>query len=196
MFNYPLVMNYRTMYTQAIKGDGGFGKWLHLGFFSPADTDIVTPNNDTPYSYAWVDLRAEPWVLTLPKIEPERFYTSQWDDLWGYVLDNPGSVLDGIDGFRSLLASPSWKGGLPSGIKRMIRGESGLLGTLTRTQVIGGEEDLTRVKEIQQSYKLHRLASSLGPRRRLPPLRSTGRNGRRATKRAKRTGTTLAFFSR
>ena len=51
-----------------------------LGLSSPADTDIVTPNNDTPYSYAWVDLRAEPWVLTMPKIEPKRFYTSQWDD--------------------------------------------------------------------------------------------------------------------
>ena len=90
IFAYPLVMNYRTMYMQAIKGDGRFGKWLHLGLSSPADTDIVTPNNDTPYSYAWVDLRAEPWVLTMPKIEPKRFYTSQWDDYWGYVLDNPG----------------------------------------------------------------------------------------------------------
>jgi hypothetical protein len=39
VFAYPLVMNYRTMYMQAIKGDGRFGKWLHLGFSSPADTD-------------------------------------------------------------------------------------------------------------------------------------------------------------
>ena len=27
VFTYPLVMNYRTMYMQAIKGDGRFGKW-------------------------------------------------------------------------------------------------------------------------------------------------------------------------
>jgi hypothetical protein len=68
-------MNYRTMYMQAIKGDGAFGKWRHLGLSTPTDFDIVTPNNDTPYSYAWLDLRAEPWVLTIPKIEPKRFYT-------------------------------------------------------------------------------------------------------------------------
>ncbi|MFA9476605.1 MAG: DUF1254 domain-containing protein, partial [Filomicrobium sp.] len=91
IFNYPLVMMYRTMYLQAIDEtsksySGGFGKWLHLGTSSPKDTDIVSPNNDSPYSYAWVDLRAEPWVLTLPKIEDKRFYTSQWDDLWGFVL--------------------------------------------------------------------------------------------------------------
>ncbi len=89
IFAYPLVLNYRTMYMQAIKGDGRFGKWLNLGLSSPADTDIVTPNNDTPYSYAWVDLRSEPWVLTMPKIEAKRFYTSQWDDYWGYVSTTP-----------------------------------------------------------------------------------------------------------
>ena len=49
VFTYPLVMNYRTMYMQAIKGDRRFGQWLHLGLSSPADTDIVTSNNDTPY---------------------------------------------------------------------------------------------------------------------------------------------------
>ena len=82
IFTYPLVMMYRTMYLQAIDTksksySGGFGKWLHLGTSSPKDTDIVSPNNDTPYSYAWVDLRAEPWVLTMPKIEKDRVYPSQ-----------------------------------------------------------------------------------------------------------------------
>ncbi len=161
LFTYPLVMNYRTMYMQAIKGKGEMGKWLHLPLSSPADTDIVTPNNDTPYSYAWLDLRTEPWVLTMPKIEKDRFYTSQWDDYWGYVLDNAGSVKDGNDGISVLLASPTWKGDLPKGINRIIRGETDFLGTLTRTQVIGGKDDMPKVKEIQQQYKLEPLSSYL-----------------------------------
>ncbi len=162
LFTYPLVMNYRTMFMQAIDGDKAMGKWLHLGLSSPADTDIVTPNNDTPYSYAWVDLRAEPWVLTMPTIEKERFYTSQWDDYWGYILDNPGSVNDGNDGDSVLLASPSWKGNLPNGVARVIQGETDFLGTLTRTQIIGGQEDLLKVKAIQESYKLEPLSSFAG----------------------------------
>lgn len=162
IFTYPLVMNYRTMFMQAIDGDKAMGKWLHLGLSSPADTDIVTPNNDTPYSYAWVDLRTEPWVLTMPRIEKERFYTSQWDDYWGYVLDNPGSVNDGNEGVSVLLASPSWKGPLPNGVARVIQGETDFLGTLTRTQIIGGQEDLRKVKAIQESYKLEPLSSFAG----------------------------------
>ena len=164
IFNYPLVMYYRTMYLQAIAPDnksGGFGKWLHLGTSSPKDTDIVTPNNDSPYSYAWLDLRAEPWVLTVPKIEKNRFYTSQWDDLWGFVLDNPGSVEDGNDGVSVLLASPTWKGELPRGVKRVIQGDTEFLGTLTRTQLLE-PSDLPNVKKIQKEYKLQPLSAFLG----------------------------------
>ncbi len=166
IFNYPLVMYYRTMYLQAIDPhsksySGGFGEWLHLGTSSPKDTDIVSPNNDTPYSYAWVDLRAEPWVLTLPKIEENRFYTSQWDDLWGFVLDNPGSVEDGNGGVTVLLASPTWQGELPEGVKRVIQGDSEFLGSLTRTQLIE-PEDLLNVEKIQAEYKLEPLSAYLG----------------------------------
>jgi hypothetical protein len=166
IFSYPLVMMYRTMYLQAIDPQsksysGGFGKWLHLGTSSPKDTDIVSPNNDSPYSYSWIDTRAEPWVLTLPKIEEKRFYTSQWDDLWGFVLDNPGSVEDGNDGVSVLLASPSWKGELPEGVKRVIQGDSEFLGTLTRTQLFE-PTDLPNVKKIQHEYKLQPLSAFLG----------------------------------
>lgn len=129
---------------------------------SPADTDIVTPNNDTPYSYAWVDLRSEPWVLTMPPIEENRFYTSQWDDLWGYVLDNPGSINDGNEGVSVLLAPPGWEGELPDGIARAMQGETQFLGTLTRTQVIGGVDDIENVVNIQNQYQLQPLSAFLG----------------------------------
>ena len=44
---------------------------------------------------------------------------------------------------------------------RVVQGESDLLGTLTRTQLIGGETDLPLLKEIQQSYKLQPLSKFL-----------------------------------
>ena len=166
IFTYPLVMYYRTMYMQAIDAssssfNGGFGKWLNLGTATPKDTDIVTPNNDTPYSYAWVDLRAEPWVVTMPRIDASRFYTSQWNDLWGFVLDNAGSVEDGNDGVSVLLTSPSWNGDLPDGVKRIVRGDSEFLGSLTRVQLFDSD-DITKVKHIQGEYELEPLSSFLG----------------------------------
>ena len=163
IFTYPLVMMYRTMYLQSIDktSSSGMGEWLHLGVASPEDTDIVTPNNDTPYSYAWVDLRREPWVLTMPAIGADRFYTSQWDDMWGYVLDNAGSVNDGNDGVSVMLAGPTWEGDLPEGIDRIIQGETFFVGTLTRTQVLASDQ-AGELERIQESYVLQPLSVFLG----------------------------------
>jgi hypothetical protein len=166
IFALPLVMQYRTMYIQAIDSTsktytGGFGEWLHLPPARPEDISDVSPNNDTPYSWAWVDLRSEPWVMTLPKVDAKRYYTSQWDDLYGFVVDNAGSVNDGDSGVSVLLVSPDWKGELPKGVKRIIRGESDFLGTLTRTQLID-PKDLPNVEKIQKEYKLQSLSSYLG----------------------------------
>jgi hypothetical protein len=77
------------------------------------------------------------------------------------VLDNPGSVEDGNDGVRVLLASPTWHGELPRGVKRVIQGDSSFLGTLTRTQLID-PKDLPNVKKIQSEYKLQPLSAYLG----------------------------------
>jgi hypothetical protein len=161
VFAFPLVMYYRTMYRQAIEGDRRFGEWMHLGTSSPQDKDINTPNNDTPYSYAWVDLRAEPWVLTLPQIEPDRYYTSQWNDQWGFILDNIGSVNDGNNGVSVLLADPQWNGAIPPGVSRVVKGESEFMGSITRTQLKGTDDGIGRVQEIQRGYQLQPLSAFL-----------------------------------
>jgi hypothetical protein len=83
-----------------------------------------------------------------------------WGDLWGHIIDYPGSVIDGQEGGTYLLASTSWNGKMPNGINRVIRGETTILGTLTRTAVFGNK-DLPNMRKIQQGYKLMPLSSYL-----------------------------------
>lgn len=165
VFSYPLIMNYATMYKQAIDQNapgyvGGFGKLRHFGFANSDNKDIVSPNNDTPYSWGWVDLRAEPWVMVMPAVEGDRYYTTQWDDMWGFVLDSPGSVLDGQKGGTYLIAPTNWQGKVPAGIKRVIRSETLFAGTLSRVGA-SGPEDLPQVKAVQAGFKLMPLHSYL-----------------------------------
>jgi hypothetical protein len=74
-----MLENYQTWYKQAVDTNapeyvGGFGKFRHYSDpFTPANHDVVTPNNDTPYSWAWLDLRAEPWVLSVPAVPKDRY---------------------------------------------------------------------------------------------------------------------------
>ncbi|TIM64952.1 MAG: DUF1254 domain-containing protein [Mesorhizobium sp.] len=165
IFAYPLAMQYHTAYIQAVDENakeyvGGFGKYRHYGMSTPDNKDIVTPNNDTPYSWAQLDLRAEPWVLTLPKTDG-RYLTTEWMDLWHFVLDNPGALRDGDAGGNYLLVSPRWQGTAPAGIKRVIRGESDFIGTLTRTGV-SGPDDVPNLEKTQQGIKLQPLSAFLG----------------------------------
>ena len=78
LYGFPVVEMYKTLYTQAIdtKSPNYKAPLNRIGntakAFTAKDTAFVTPNADTPYSFVWMDLRAEPQILTLPPIEEHR----------------------------------------------------------------------------------------------------------------------------
>src|SRR6185369_4891718 len=91
---------------------------------SPKDTSIVTPNSDTPYSILQADLRAEPIVLCVPKVEKNRYYSVQLTDMYSFNYGYVGSRATGNDAGCYLLAGPSWKGETPKGIKQSFHSET------------------------------------------------------------------------
>src|SRR5436190_24289160 len=83
IYGLPLVMIYAVMQEFAVDKNSGqfkapFNEILNLHqVSSPADTAIITPNSDTPYSFIWMDLRAEPMVVSVPAVEKSRYYAVQ-----------------------------------------------------------------------------------------------------------------------
>ncbi|MGH8331609.1 MAG: DUF1254 domain-containing protein, partial [Pseudomonas sp.] len=88
LYGFPVVEMYKTLYTQAVdkKSPNFKAPFNQIGntakAFTAKDTAFVTPNADTPYSFIWMDLRAEPVVLTLPPIEEHRYYSVQLIDAY------------------------------------------------------------------------------------------------------------------
>ncbi|MDR5740200.1 DUF1254 domain-containing protein [Caballeronia sp. LZ016] len=164
IYAYPMLFNYKTMYTQAIDPSskaylGGFGKLRNYSSpYGPENKEIVTPNNDTPYSWAWLDLRREPWVLTVPKVPDHRYYVFQWVDLYTYNFAYVGSRTTGNDGGSYLLAGPHWNGDTPKGIDKVFRSETDFIMTLGRT-ALNGPGDVKNVRAVQQGYRLAPLSS-------------------------------------
>ena len=116
LYGFPVVEMYKTLYAQAVdKGGPNFKAPLnHIGntarVFTPKDTAVITPNSDTPYSFVWLDLRAEPVVITVPKMEAERYFVFQLMDLYTYNFAYIGSRETGNGGGNFLLAGPGWQG--------------------------------------------------------------------------------------
>jgi hypothetical protein len=153
-FGYAMIENYRTLYEQAVDADdprytGGFGQYRHYSEpFTPANTDIVTPNNDTPYSWGWFDLRAEPWVITVPAID--RFYILPFHDLYTVFAGYISAATTGTGPGRYLLAGPSWTGDTPEGFDGVLTASTDFVGCLGRTAFTDGDVD--ELRRIQHSY--------------------------------------------
>ncbi|MFB6523432.1 DUF1254 domain-containing protein [Streptomyces sp. NPDC056401] len=165
IWGYPLLENYRTLYPQAVDPDdprsvGGFGRFRHYSQpFSPANTDIVTPNNDTPYSWGWLDLRAEPWVVSVPAVN--RYYVLPFHDLDTSYVGYIGARTTGQEAGHHLVAGPGFEGEVPEGMAGVLRADSFLVGILGRTY-LAGAEDVEELRAIQDRYQLRPLSEFLG----------------------------------
>jgi hypothetical protein len=166
IYAFPMAANYQTMYKQAIDKNspdyrGPFNSLnSSKSVATPEDKFVVTPNSDTPYSYLWMDLRAEPIVITMPKIEPHRYYTTQLVDLYTYNFAYLGTRAYGNDGGTFMIAGPGWNGTTPAGIKAVAHTETQFGYALFRTQLFN-MADLPNVSKIQSGYHAEPLSSFL-----------------------------------
>jgi hypothetical protein len=167
VYGFPMVMGYKALYSYVIDTSnpdykGPFNQVAcEARLFTPADRAVVTPNADTPYCMFWLDLRAEPLVLGVPEMEPERFYHFQLIDWYTHNFAYVGTLTTGNDAGSFLIAGPGWDGDKPDGIDEVLRSETDLVFVVTRTQLFG-RDDLARVEALQQGYSLRPLSELLG----------------------------------
>lgn len=167
VYGFPLVDNYRVQHAYFVNRQSPEFKapWNEIRniprVYTPEDKAIQTPNSDTPYSFAGLDLRAEPMVLTIPPIEEERYWSVQFVDLYTHNFAYLGSRATGNGGGNFLLAGPGWKGSKPKGVAKLIRSETELAFAPFRTQLFH-PGDLDNVKKIQAGYKVQPLSAFLG----------------------------------
>ena len=126
----------------------------------PEDRSIVAMNVDTPYSYAWLDLRSEPVVLTMPAFEPQRYVSAQLIDLYTYILGYISPRTNGHRGGEFLIAGPSWTGDDPPDM-RVFRCPTELCLVLIRTQLFD-EQDMPNVAALQQAVSVAPLSATQG----------------------------------
>src|SRR6059058_6231474 len=126
IYGLPLVMNYAVMNefavdTKSSQFKAPFNQLHSLHHVATyEDTAVVTPNSDTPYTTLWLDLRAEPIVISVPAVPRERYYSVQLIDGNAYNYGYIGSRATGSEAGDYMLAGPDWKGEKPAGIKKVF----------------------------------------------------------------------------
>ena len=164
VYGYPLVDLYRVYYQFFINDRSPEHTHTvnHIynapGLFSPANTTLQTPDADVLYSIALLDLRAQPYVLTLPAIQRNRYYSAQFVDQYTFNLAYAGTRTTGNGGGNFLVVGPNWKGTVPPRIKSVIHADTQYVLAVMRTQVFGSS-DLVNARKIQAGYKVQGLSA-------------------------------------
>src|SRR6266446_1113993 len=166
IYGLPIVMNYAVMYEYA--GDRNSGQFKapfnqiknEARVYTYKDTSIITPNSDTPYSFLWMDLRAEPMVLSVPAVEKSRYYAVQLEDGNTYNYGYIGSRATGAEAGDYMVVGPDWNGTPPPGIKKVFRSTTQFSVAGYRTQLFG-PDDMPNVEKVQAGYKAQPLSAYL-----------------------------------
>jgi hypothetical protein len=166
IYGLPIVMGYGVMYEFAVDRNSSqfkaqFNQIANAAnVFTYKDTAVVTPNSDTPYSVVWMDLRAEPIVLSVPAVDPKRYYSVMLCDANTYNYGYIGNRATGTEAGDYMVVGPDWKGATPPGVKKMFRSSTQFSLAIYRTQLFS-PDDLDNVKKVQAGYKVQTLSAYL-----------------------------------
>jgi Uncharacterized conserved protein len=164
VYAYPLVLDHLTMRQSqnfaeptGIVTQSPFNQFTHAREFTPVTLRrVVRPNQDTLYSSAGLDLKAEPLVLSVPATD--RFFLLPMLSMWSDVFSVPGTRTTGRGVARNfLVVGPGWQGSVPEGMG-LIRSPTRYVFIIGRTQT-NGPGDYDAVHALQAQYKLTPLSA-------------------------------------
>lgn len=154
-YAFPLVIMDATKTSSTntetpVTGRAPVNQLIHSQKLADAQSKIVvTPNVDTVYTQAWLDLSIEPMVYVMP--EADRFFNVQVLDGW----TNTTAVLTEAGAYAFVISG--WEGELPDGVTR-VEVPTSMVWLIARV-VLSGQEDLPNVYDIQQAMQLMPLSA-------------------------------------
>jgi len=163
IYAYPLVtMEFtRRGLTNAETSEGPrapMGQFARLREYPAADNHAVTaPNADTLYTYLWLDVSKEPWVVSVPDLK-DRFALFPMLDGWTTVFADPGKRTTGTKAQKFGITGPGWSGTLPPGVTE-YKSPTGMVWLLGRIYCTGTKADYAAVHAVQDQMSAVPLSS-------------------------------------
>ena len=160
IFGYPLLAMETSKWVMtrsaSTSDKAAVNEFHHARTFPDASfTDVVSPNADTLYSQAWLDLTVGPLVLSVPDLDPDRYYVMQCLNGWTDVFTSVGTRTTGNGSSEYLLTGPGWSGTVPTSMTQLAS-PTNLVWILGRTETHGAA-DYEAVHAIQAQYGLRPL---------------------------------------
>jgi hypothetical protein len=157
LYFYPLitmdVTRKQLTNVERVEGiHGPMNTFVSLTEYPSADMKVVVrPNFDTLYTSAFLDLTAEPMIVSAPDTGG-RYYLLPMLDMWTDVFASPGSRTTGTQAANFLVTPPGWNGTVTPGMAR-IAAPTPYVWIIGRTKT-DGPRDYDEVHKIQAGYRI------------------------------------------
>ena len=163
IYGYPLItmeMTKRVM-TNVSKPEGTrapMGQFVRMRTYpTAAFRDVTAPNASTLYTTTWLNVKDEPWILSLPEANG-RYYLFPMLDGWTDVFQVPGKRTTGTGPQKYAITGPNWNGDLPEGVTE-YKSPTSLVWILGRIYCTGTPEDYKIVHKMQDEITVVPLSS-------------------------------------
>lgn len=170
IWGYSLVVTERLQRFRATQTSSGvpraaLNQFGHVRDLRDADYKAIpTPNNDTLYSQAFLDLRKEPIVVRAPDVDG-RYYVLPFLSAYQDVFASVGTRETGTGAGDYAIVGPDWRGDLPGNVTRIDAPTNTVI--IWGRTVVYGKEDLDKARAVQDALALIPL-SQFGDARRTP----------------------------
>jgi hypothetical protein len=165
VYGYPLVTMELTRRVMTNVTKPAHDKLAPMGqlikvraFPAPADREVTAPDADALYTMAWLDVGAEPWVVSVPDMKGRYDLLSLLSG-WSEVFESPGSRTTGTKAQKFAVTGPGWMGKLPAGVKE-LKSPTALVWLLGRINSTGTKQDLGQVHALQDRIAVFPLSAS------------------------------------
>jgi len=140
-------------------------RWVNLfthtrRLLTPDDREVVSPNNDTLYTNAWLDLADGPLVIEIPDMG-ERYWALGFLDMWTNPFAYAGRRTTGNRAQRLFVHGPQWQGKTPDGMIA-VAAPGADIWIIGRILVDPDAVDMARVTQLQQQFAILK-ADDLAP---------------------------------
>ncbi|USG66655.1 DUF1254 domain-containing protein [Brevibacillus ruminantium] len=152
LYGYPLV-EMEKIKAESLQNLAPLNQFAYITrLATPADRVIVSPNADTLYLFAWLDLANGPVTLHVPEDPDGRYYTIEMLDAYTNVFQNVSSRSTKQKAGNYAIVGPSWKGKLPSRTKRIVA-PTNMVWLIGRVEV-KDQADLPKAVAFQKQFAL------------------------------------------
>ena len=174
LYGYSMDEAYTFFHETAVKPDTPLNRFQNIRYLADDTyTDHPTINNDTLHLMGWLDVAAEPVIVSVPDMDKGRYWILHTMDMGHYTTSMIGSRTRGNQGGHFMFAAQDWKGEVPGSVTEVIRVDSNLVKLMGRIMATGPADEKVALAYMDD-WNVRTLSAYLGvsgpkPKQRIYP---------------------------